>query len=143
MQLTPSCDSPNTSWRFALGARDACLVGENPTCSDPSRHCIQGRGSLWLYDYGYAQTDYTPSKLRHNSLLATNIYPVSPPPPPPPRHRTTLTATTTAAGTGRRFDVREAVLGVSCLLERDSSVASSAYSNLPACVGWVGGWVGG
>ena len=29
-----SCGSPtNTSRRFALGARDVCLVGESPTCS--------------------------------------------------------------------------------------------------------------
>ena len=31
----PSCDSPNTSRRFALGARDVFLVGENLTCSVP------------------------------------------------------------------------------------------------------------
>lgn len=31
----PSCDSPNTSWRFQLGARDMCLVGGNLTCSVP------------------------------------------------------------------------------------------------------------
>ena len=38
IQLTahPSCDSPNTSRRFALGASDVCLVGENPTCSVPA-----------------------------------------------------------------------------------------------------------
>ena len=29
----PSCNSPNTSRRVALGARDVCLVGENPTRS--------------------------------------------------------------------------------------------------------------
>ena len=29
----PSCDSPNTSRRFALGASDACLPDENPMCS--------------------------------------------------------------------------------------------------------------
>ena len=32
----PSCDSPNTSRRFALGASNVCLVGENPTCSVPA-----------------------------------------------------------------------------------------------------------
>ena len=32
----PSCDSPNPSRRFTLGARDVCLVGENPTCSVPA-----------------------------------------------------------------------------------------------------------
>ena len=32
----PSCDSPNTSRRFALGASDVCLVGENPTRSVPA-----------------------------------------------------------------------------------------------------------
>ena len=30
------CDSPSTSRRFALGSRDVCLVGENPTCSMPA-----------------------------------------------------------------------------------------------------------
>ena len=29
----PSCDSPNTSRRFSLGASNVCLVGDNPTCS--------------------------------------------------------------------------------------------------------------
>ena len=32
----PSCDSPNTSRRLALGASDVCLVSENPTCSVPA-----------------------------------------------------------------------------------------------------------
>ena len=36
MQLTPSCDSPNTSRCFALDPRDVCLVAENPTCSVPT-----------------------------------------------------------------------------------------------------------
>ena len=37
VQLThPSRDSPNTSPRFALDARDVCLVGENSTCSVPA-----------------------------------------------------------------------------------------------------------
>ena len=31
-----SLDSPKTSRRFALGARNVCLVGENPTCSVPA-----------------------------------------------------------------------------------------------------------
>ena len=31
-----SCDSPNTSRRFVLGASNACVVGENPTCSVPA-----------------------------------------------------------------------------------------------------------
>ena len=31
----PSCDSPKTSRRLALGASNACLVGENPTSSVP------------------------------------------------------------------------------------------------------------
>ena len=39
------CNSPNTLRRFALGASDVCLVGENPTCSAPA---------LWTYDYGHA-----------------------------------------------------------------------------------------
>ena len=32
----PSCDTPNASRRFALGASDVCLVGEKPTCSVPA-----------------------------------------------------------------------------------------------------------
>ena len=32
----PSCDSSNTSRRFALGASNVCLLGENPTCSVPA-----------------------------------------------------------------------------------------------------------
>ena len=35
MQFTLQCESPNTSRRFALGASNVCLVGENPTCSVP------------------------------------------------------------------------------------------------------------
>ena len=33
----PSRGSPNTSWRFTLGASNVCLVGENPTCSVPAQ----------------------------------------------------------------------------------------------------------
>ena len=37
MQLSRSFDLPSTSRRFAkLGASNACLVGENPTCSVPA-----------------------------------------------------------------------------------------------------------
>ena len=32
----PSCDSPNNLRRFALGASNVCLIGENPTCSVPA-----------------------------------------------------------------------------------------------------------
>ena len=46
-----SCDSPNTSRRFALGASNVCLVGENPTCSFPA---LQGCEGLWSHDYGHA-----------------------------------------------------------------------------------------
>ena len=31
--VNPSCDSPDTSRRFALGSGNVGLVGENPTCS--------------------------------------------------------------------------------------------------------------
>ena len=41
----PSCDSPNTSQRFALGASNVCLVAENPTCSVPVL-CVGMRGSM-------------------------------------------------------------------------------------------------
>ena len=49
LQLTLSCDSPNTLRRFALGARNVCLVGENPTSS-----------ALPLYRHArvYGPTDY-------------------------------------------------------------------------------------
>ena len=44
----PSCDSPNTSRRFALGASNVCLVGENPTFSVPVLY--EGvRGSLVVH----------------------------------------------------------------------------------------------
>ena len=46
----PSCDSPNTSRRFELGARDVCLVGENPTFSVPA---LWGCEGIWPYDYGH------------------------------------------------------------------------------------------
>ena len=36
---------------FALGARNACLVDENPTCSVPALLRCDGP---WSYDYGYA-----------------------------------------------------------------------------------------
>ena len=38
----PSCDSRNTSRRFAPGARNACLAGENPTCSIPALQGCEG-----------------------------------------------------------------------------------------------------
>ena len=45
----PSMRLTNTSRRFALGASDVCLVGENPTCSVPA---LQGCEGLWSYRYG-------------------------------------------------------------------------------------------
>ena len=36
-------DSPNTSGRFARGARDVSLVGETPTCTVSYRHCRGAR----------------------------------------------------------------------------------------------------
>ena len=62
----PSCDSPNTSRRFALGASNVCLVDKKPTCSVPTWKGCEG---LRSYDYGHAQTEYPP-----------------PPPSPPPMH---------------------------------------------------------
>ena len=38
-----SCDSRNTSWRFALGASSVCVVGENLTCSVPA---LEGCGAV-------------------------------------------------------------------------------------------------
>ena len=73
----PSCDSPNSSRRFALGASNVfCLV---KTRRAPSRHSRDAR-VLRSYDYGHAQTEYTsppptPFRLR---LLAR------PPPLRPP-----------------------------------------------------------
>ena len=52
----PSCDSPNTSWRFALRASNVCRAGDNPTCSAPAKY---GCESLRPYDCGRAQTGYT------------------------------------------------------------------------------------
>ena len=39
-----TCDSPNTSRRFALGANinNVCRVGENPTCSFPALQRCEG-----------------------------------------------------------------------------------------------------
>ena len=51
MVAQPPCDSTNTSRRFALGARDVCLVGESPTCSVPVLYRCEG---LLSCDYGYA-----------------------------------------------------------------------------------------
>ena len=34
--------------RFAVGAKNVCLVGENPMCSVPGF----GREGLWSYGYG-------------------------------------------------------------------------------------------
>ena len=47
----------NTSRRFALGAGNVCLVGENLTCSVSA---LQECAGLWSYEYGHAQTEYTP-----------------------------------------------------------------------------------
>ena len=43
----PSCDSPNISRRFALGARDVCLVGETPDVLRPPDIAAM-RGSMAL-----------------------------------------------------------------------------------------------
>ena len=56
-----SCDSPNTSRRFALGARDVCLVVK--TRRAPSQHC----------------RDATV-----NGHITTALHEISTPPPPPP-----------------------------------------------------------
>ena len=53
----PSCDSPNTSQRFALGEGDVCLVGQNPTCSVPA---LQGCEGLRSYDHSIERHEYTP-----------------------------------------------------------------------------------
>ena len=54
----------NTSRRFALGASDVSLVGENPTCSVLA---LQGCEGLWSYDYGHAyDNEHTPP---HPQLL--------------------------------------------------------------------------
>ena len=52
----PSCDSSNTSRRFALGASNVCLVGENPTCSVP----VAMRGSLVIRLRPFTNFEYTP-----------------------------------------------------------------------------------
>ena len=45
-------DLPNTSRRFALGASNVCLVGEN---ADVLRPGVVGmRGSTVIYEYGHA-----------------------------------------------------------------------------------------
>ena len=58
----PSCHSPNTSQRFALGASNVCLVGENRRA--PSRYCTGARV------YGH-----TPTAMHDNKY-----------PSPPPRN---------------------------------------------------------
>ena len=50
----PSCNSPNTSWRLALGASIVSLVGENTKCS------VLACDGLWSYDYGHAWISSTP-----------------------------------------------------------------------------------
>ena len=55
--VRPSWDSPNTSRRFALGACNVWLVGENPTCSVPAYYGCEGQ---WSYDYGHARISSTP-----------------------------------------------------------------------------------
>ena len=82
MQLPPSCDSPDASPRFALGASSLCLVGEHPTCSWPAL-CRDARVYGHVYDYGHAghyctpppAPPVTPTHRRRRSLS-------SPPPPP-------------------------------------------------------------
>ena len=54
---------PNTSRRFVLGASNACLVCENPTCSFPALFGCEG---LWPYDYSDAHdTSAPPPPLPH------------------------------------------------------------------------------
>ena len=60
----PPCYSPNTSRRFALGANNVCLVGENPTCS--SRHCrdatVYGHTTTAMHEIEYIfPIEYTPA----------------------------------------------------------------------------------
>ena len=68
----PSRDSPNTSRRFLLGAREVLLVAENPTCSIPA---LKGFGGLWLFDVGTRGS--LAIRLRPYMKMST---------PPPPRH---------------------------------------------------------
>ena len=69
MQLTLH-DSPNTSRRFALGANNACRVGETPTCSVPA---LRGCEVLWSYDHGHAWLEYSHTpRARFPPLYITN-----------------------------------------------------------------------
>ena len=58
----PRPPSPNTSRRFALGAGNDCLVGENPTCSVSYRYCRD---------------------VRVNCLKTTAMHEINTPPPTP------------------------------------------------------------
>ena len=81
MQLTLRATRNTSRRRFALGKSNACLVGENPTCSVPS---LQGlEGIVWSYDDRRAQHvltwhECTTRQPWHN--LAKS--------PPPPSHAT-------------------------------------------------------
>ena len=66
-------DSSNTSRRFALGASNVCLVGENPTCSVLA---LQGWEGLWLYTTTamHDMTTFPPNTASH-SHFAFHFHP--------------------------------------------------------------------
>ena len=91
-----------------LGASNACLVGENPTCSVPAYKGCEG---LWSYDCGHAQTEYTPPhplmppnpRQPHHQPLQSKPPPPLPPPNPPP------SPAQTPARAGQIYDSRRAI----------------------------------
>ena len=61
----PSCDSRNTSHRFAHGAKNVCLVRENPTCSVPTLKGCQG---LCSNDCSMATHDNNYTMAMHDNI---------------------------------------------------------------------------
>ena len=69
MQLTiHATRRKNTPPRFALGASNACLVRQNPTCSEAALWVCVG---LWFYDYGHAWHEFPPPPYRTTMALQT------------------------------------------------------------------------
>ena len=71
-QLNRHATRPNTSRRFAPGARDVCLVGESPTWS-VSTYVVWGRRSMVVRFTAMHHTKITPAPAPQPLFLTFNI----------------------------------------------------------------------
>ena len=61
---------PDTSRRFAFGASNVCLAGENSSCSVP---VLQGCEGLWYYGFALARYQVPPPASRPAQAMTAGI----------------------------------------------------------------------